>query len=142
MLVMNSMGQCQELFSGTQENWCPVLTPQPMCRHIDWQVIKKLQASCIASYAICVGGERVEEHAHILKFRVSTLFTHPRHRLAGKYYTYIKLLGYLVELLCSLGSVEPTRPNLHLQKYLCSLQFGCAVISVIVKRGAITLSEL
>ena len=38
-------------------------------------------------------------------------FDHSRCYPAGKYYTYVKSLAYLVKLLCLLGFVEPTGPN-------------------------------
>lgn len=55
---------------------------------------------------------------------VSTLFSQPRYYLSGKYFTYIKLLGYLVELLRLPGFVD-----LKGQVYTCrNISASCNLV--------------
>lgn len=79
----------------TQENWSLVLTSQPTdCKNIDWQVIKKsLGCMYLILRYLCGWREDGGRSTYSEILWVSTLFNHPRYYLAGKYYTYIKLLG-------------------------------------------------
>ena len=92
----------------------------------DWQVIKNISRLHV-SYGIFVG-EGKWYMIYIFWNSVTLNFVWlSRYYFAGKYYTFEKLLAFLVKLLCLLGFVEPTGPNsslanisLLVEIWLCS----------------------